>query len=258
MEDVISAARLWPVWLRLGLQDVRLRFRRSGLGAGWIFLNLAITLLAIGVVYSRLLGRDLGEFLPFLTVGLIVWGYISSSIVEGGNAFIASEGYIKQISLPMYVYVFRFFVSTSLTMLISFLAYPVVALIYGVGFYWGTLWALLGIFLLGTVSFLLTAIFAHLNTRFRDAAHIASLGLQIMFYVTPVIWPPEMLRDRGLPWIIDLNPLYHLLEVIRQPLLYSQPASPLNYQAVGIFIVVLAIIAGTLTRLYRRHLVYFL
>src|SRR5207244_1767532 len=120
------------------------------------------------------------------------------------------------------------------------------------------LWAVPGLLLLSVVSLLLITIFAHLNAHFRDAAHIASVGLQVLFYVTPVLWPPEMLRDRGLPWVIDYNPFYHLLEVVRQPLLRSQPASSINYQAVGILIVGLAMIAGTFTWRYYRRIVYFL
>lgn len=259
VEDVIQAVRLWPVWLRLGLQDLRLRFRRSVLGVGWIFVNLTVTILAVGIVYGALLGQDLRSFLPFLTVGVVAWGYLTSSVVEGGNAFIASEGYIKQIGLPLYVYVFRFFVSISLTLLISLLAYVVVALVYAVEFHWGMLWAVPGMLLLGVVSLLLIVIFAHLNARFRDVGHLASAGLQVLFYVTPVIWPPQMLRDRSeLAWVMDLNPLYHLLEVVRQPLLRSQPASPVNYQTVLLLIAGLAMIAGTFIWRYHRRIVYFL
>src|SRR5262249_59346507 len=100
VKDVIQALRLWPVWLQLGVQDVRLRFRRSVLGVGWIFINLAVVLLAIGAVYGKLLGQDMAGFLPFLTIGLVAWGYLTSSIVEGGNAFIASAGDIQPIRVP--------------------------------------------------------------------------------------------------------------------------------------------------------------
>jgi lipopolysaccharide transport system permease protein len=258
VKDVIQALRLWPLWLQLGIQDIRLRFRRSVLGVGWIFINLAVVILAIGVVYGKLLGQDMAGFLPFLTIGLVAWGYLTSSIIEGGNAFIASEGYIKQIGLPIYVYVFRFFVSPSLTMLLSFLAYLVVAFVYKVEYHWGTFWAVPGMLLLSTVSLLLITIFAHLNARFRDTVYLAGAALQVLFYITPVLWPPDMLRDRGLPWVVDYNPFYHLLEVVRQPLLHAQPAALVNYQAVGILIIGLTIVAATFAWRYHQRLVYFL
>ena len=256
LNEVARSLGLWPIWMRLGVQDVRLRFRRSAIGAGWIFLNLAILILAISFIYGALLGQELDTFIPYLTVGLVTWNYLTSSIVEGGNAFIGSEGYIKQISLPLYVYVFRFFVSIGLTALISWAAYVFVAVVYGVPFRPGTLWIVPGLLLLMMASLLLIAIFAHLNARFRDAAHMAAVIMQVMFYVTPVIFPAELLRERGLGLVLDLNPLYHLLEVVRQPLLYGQAADMLNYLAALGILLVLAVGAGLLIRFYHHRIVF--
>jgi len=256
LDDVARSARLWRIWVRLGLQDVRYRFRRSAIGVWWIFLNLAVLILSVGYIYGNLLGQNLREFIPYLTVGLVTWGYLLNSIAEGGNAFVGSEGYIKQISLPIYVYIFRFFVSISLTALISFAAFWLVAIVYGVQLNLGTLWALPGWAILMTVSLLLITILAHLNARFRDAAHLASIGMQVMFYVTPVLYPADLLRERGLGAIIDLNPLYHLLEVIRRPLLSAAPAGPVNYLVAGLVIVALAGAAATVIGIFRRRIVY--
>ncbi len=172
-------------------EDIRMKYQRSTFGFLWIFLNLAIMIIAVGVIDRNLLGQDLKNFLPFLTIGLITWGYLTASVVEGANAFVISEGYIKQIGLPLYIYVFRFFVGTTATMLISLPAYFVVAIIFAVPFHWGILWGFVGLLLLSVLSFLLIAIFSHLNARYRDVAHIASLGLQVIFFVTPVIWPQK-------------------------------------------------------------------
>ena len=255
---MLRTFRSWPVWLRLGLLDFRLGFRRSTLGVGWIFANLLITILAIGIVYSTLLEQPVKGFLPFLAAGLVVWTYLTASMVEGSNAFVGSEGYIKQIEMPPYIYVLRFFVSNSLKLLVSLSAYVVVALIFAVEFRPGVLWSVPGLLLLGCASLLLTNIFAHLNARFRDVAHGASIGLQTLFYVTPVLWPPEMLRGHRLQLLVNLNPLYHLLEIVRQPLLHSRPASQANYLAAGLLLVALAFFASFLTWLYHRRLVYLL
>src|SRR6187431_1770799 len=139
MADVVRSAQLWQIWTRLGAQDVRLKFRRSVLGPGWVFANLAVLVVSIGFIYANLLGQDPREFIPYLTIGLIAWTYLTNSIVDGGNAFLNSEGYIKQISLPIYVYIFRFFVSINLTAFISLGAFVAVALIYGVPIGPGTL-----------------------------------------------------------------------------------------------------------------------
>jgi lipopolysaccharide transport system permease protein len=105
-----------------------------------------------------------------------------------------------------------------------------------------------------TIALLLIAIFAHLNARFRDVAHMAAVGMQVLFYVTPVIFPASLLqRRRDLALIVELNPLYHLLEVVRQPLLHAAPAAWQSYAAVvGVFIVLFATSAAVIGAFQRR------
>ena len=119
LNEIVRAARLWPIWLRFGLQDIQMRYRRSAVGIGYIFLNLAVMVAALALIFSVILGQNLKTFLPFLTAGLIMWGYITASVVEGGSAFLSAEGYIKQMSLPLYVYVFRSFVRITATTLLT-------------------------------------------------------------------------------------------------------------------------------------------
>lgn len=258
VRDVVATAGMWRIWWRLGIQDLRLRFRRSMLGVGWILVQLVVMILAVGVVYGSLFGQDLRTFLPYLTVGLVVWGFVTASVVEGGLALVASEGYIKQIGLPVQVYIMRFFVSVSITTAINLVAYVIVAGAYRVPVGWGVLWAFPGFALLGLVGLFLMLIFAHVNVRFRDTTHLATVGLQILFFVTPVLWPADMLRGRRLVWIVDMNPLYHLLEIIRQPLLSSRPANLESY-LVGLGVAVcLGVVANAVVIFYSRRIVYLL
>jgi lipopolysaccharide transport system permease protein len=257
LRDVVRSAGLWHIWVRLGVQDVRLRFRRSVVGPAWIFLNLAVLVVSIGFIYANLLGQDAREFVPYLTIGLIIWGYLTNSIVDGGNAFIHSEGYIKQISLPIYVYIFRSFVSIGLTSLITLCAFAIVALIYPVPLALGTLFVIPGLLIMMITSLLLITIFAHLNARFRDVAHTASVGMQVLFYVTPVLFPATMFLSRDdLRYVVELNPAYHLLEVIRRPLLTGQSAEWESYLAAGLVILALAAVATAVVAKNRRRIVF--
>ncbi len=257
LRDVVRSLGLWHIWVRLGLQDVRLKFRRSAVGVGWIFLNLAVLVSSIGFIYANLLGQDTREFIPYLTIGMILWAYLTSSIVEGGNAFVHSEGYIRQISLPIYVYVLRFFVSISVTAMISMIAYAAVALLFRVPLGAGTLYAVPGVVMVMVASLLFITIFAHLNARFRDIAHLASVGMQVLFYVTPVIFPARLLKQRAdLAYVVDFNPMYHLIEVVRRPLLSNGPADELSYMVAALVLALLAFAAGIVIAMNQRRIVY--
>lgn len=257
-QGFLSALRAWPIWWRLGVRDVRAGFRRSSLGVGWVFVNFGVTILAVGVVYGALLGQDIRAFLPFLAASLLIWTYLTSSIVEGSSAFVASEGYIKQIGISPFIYVFRFFISISAKMFITLLAFLLILLVVRRQFHSGMLWAVPGILILCVTSLLLIILFAHLNARFRDASHLAALALQVMFFVTPVLWPPDLLLKGRLAPIVNFNPFYHLLEVVRRPLLDSHVASAANYEAVGLLLVGLILAAGLATWRLHRRLAYLL
>jgi ABC-type polysaccharide/polyol phosphate export permease len=256
--DVARSARLWHIWLRLGVQDVRHKFRRSTVGPAWIFLNLGVLIAAIGVIYGRLLGQDLHEFIPYLTAGLVIWQYLTSSITEGAHAFVNSEGYIKQISLPLYVYVFRCFVSVGLTAVISFSVFVIVAAAYRIPVGPGTLWAVPGLLILMAASVFVICILAHLHARFRDIAPMASVSMQMAFYVTPIMFPGELLRRRHLGWVVDFNPLYHLVEIVRRPLVAAVPAASSSYVAALAVLVALAVAAAGIIAYYRRRIVFVL
>ncbi len=256
--EILKVLKLWRIWLRIGLQDIRMRYRRSSIGAAWIFINLFLVIIAVGFIYSKLLNQDIKTFIPFLTTGIIAWGYLTSSIVEGANAFVASEGYIKQIGLPNLIYIFRFFISITVTMLLGLLAYPLIAFFYSVPFGPGLLWSIPGLILLCMVCFLFIVIFSHINAQYRDIGHIASIVLQIMFYITPIIWPADLLRSRQLSWVVDFNPFYHFIEVFRKPLLTSEPGSPSNYAAASISILFLAIVALIIVKRMNRKIPYML
>lgn len=256
LNDLVRSAKLWRIWLRLGVQDVRLRFRRSIIGPGWIFLNLTVMVLALGYIYGHLFGQDMHTFLPFLTAGLVIWGYLSASIGEGSQAFVASEGYIKQIGLPIYVYLFRFFVSITLTSAISFGAFLVAALVFKVPMGAGTLWFLPGVGLMMVASFLLITILAHVNARFRDVGNLAGVLMQIGFFVTPVMFPPDLLLKSGRALIVQMNPLYHILEVVRHPLLEGHAAAAVNYAGSAVFILSLMVLALGVISFFGRRVVF--
>ena len=121
----------------------------------------------------------------------------------------------------------------------------------------GKLLAVPGLLMVMATSLLLITIFAHLNSRFRDVAHMATVGMQVLFYVTPVIFPATLLRHRrDLALVIDLNPLYHLLEVVRQPLLHASAAAWQCYAAVSGVIVLLAIAAAVVIAAFQRRIVF--
>src|SRR3712207_1863016 len=89
------------LWLQLGWQDIRQRYRRSVLGPIWITISMAVTAIALGILYSALFGLELAPLLPPVLVGMLVWGFISGCISEGSEVFVTHSGLITHLTAPI-------------------------------------------------------------------------------------------------------------------------------------------------------------
>ncbi|WP_331170647.1 ABC transporter permease [Rhodopseudomonas sp.] len=244
---------LWRLWTRLGWNDILQRYRRSILGPFWLTASMAIMVIMLGVLYAELFSTPINDLLPFLCIGLLVWNLLASFLTEGGTLFTGSESYIKQIRLPYSVYVYRSAWSKLVIFLHNFLIYFGVLLYFWI---WpGTigLLAIPGLLILLFNGALANLSIGIVSARFRDVPQVVSSVVQIVFFVTPIFWKPELLKSR--PYIADVNPFFHLVEIIRAPLLGVFPTA-LNYWAVALITMVNLLITGLLFVRFRSRIAY--
>ena len=131
-DDVRGAIELWPLWVRLGWNDILYRYRRSTLGPFWFTASMAITIVALGSVYSQVLRLPARELMPHVCVGLIVWAFMNSTVLEAGDLFTGSESYIKHVKLPYSLYVFRFVLSKTIIFAHDFPIYLATIAYFGI------------------------------------------------------------------------------------------------------------------------------
>ena len=205
------------IWGTLGWHDIKQRYRRSLLGPLWFTLSTAIMVCVLGALYSSILNQEIYSYLPFLAAGLVVWQFISSTVLEGCTVFIASSALIKQIDLPLTIHVCRVVWRNFIIMLHSLPIVILSLLIFGVVPTNEIFLLPFGLILLLLNAVWVTVVLGILCSRYRDVLPIVSNFLQVAFFFTPVMWSPEILKNRV--WISVYNPLYHLIEIIRAPIL---------------------------------------
>ena len=166
-KDVIDGVNLWPLWGRLGWNDILQRYRRSLLGPFWLTASMAIMVVALGVLYAKLFKTEIRDFMPFLCVGLLVWNYMSSVLAEAGSLFFGSESYIKQIRLPYSLYVFRFVWSRIIIFAHNFVIYFGILLYFQIWPGAGALLAIPGFFLITLNAGLAALSIGMASARFR-------------------------------------------------------------------------------------------
>ena len=219
--DIVEGARAWHLWSMLGWQDIRQRYRRSKLGPFWLTISMGALVGGLGVLYAGFFKVEIADYLPFIAVGFIVWGLISGLIVEGCDAFIRAEGIIKQVELPLSVHVYRVVWRSAIIFAHNAVIYVVVAIIFSIQPGWTGLLAFPGLALVCLNGIWLGLLFGLVSARFRDVPQIVASVVQIAFFLTPIIWKPELLPGRAL--ILDANPFYHFLELVRGPALGQSP-----------------------------------
>lgn len=210
------------LWATLGLHDVRQRYRRSTLGPFWITISMGVMVFALGLLYGQIFGQDLHDYLPFLAAGFVIWGLISAMILGGCTTFIMAEGMIRQLNAPVSIYAYREVWSALIAFAHNIWIFMVVAWWYGVGLSWHLLWLAPAMATLLINGFWMALFLGLLSARFRDVPLIVGSVVQVLFFLTPVIWRPEMLPDRAL--FLQLNPFYHMIETLRAPLLGHAPS----------------------------------
>jgi lipopolysaccharide transport system permease protein len=217
---------------------------------------MSVTITAIGLVFGTIFGTPMEIFLPYLASGLITWGLIAGILNEGTVGFTVAESMIKQIPLPKIVYIVRVVWRNLIVSAHNVVILPVVILIVGAPLSWAILLWPLGILLTVTALSGLALALAVVATRFRDLPPIVNAILTVGFYITPVIWLKDSLGNNELvSAIVSLNPLYHLLQVVRLPLIGQYPTLD-NWISAIAFGVIFWAMGLFMFRKYEKRIAY--
>ena len=205
----------------MALGDIRARYHRSILGPFWIVIGLAIGSVGLGYLWSTIWGVSPENLVPQITIGLLLWYFISSAISESATCFVLQSEVVKNMSLPIFFFPFVLFYKQILVFVHSWLIIAIVVFVYLSKFSIIQLLFLPGLFLVVVNLFLLTTITSILAARYRDLAQIINTAMPILFFMSPILFKIEQVEE--LQWIIWLNPITYFVTIVRDPILGNVP-----------------------------------
>ncbi|MCD1645491.1 ABC transporter permease [Aurantimonas coralicida] len=253
--DLIAGAKLVELWGTMGWLDMRQRYRRSVMGPFWVTLSLAAFVLGLGITYGAIFGMPLADYLPYLSVGIVIWTLLSGFLLEGCQTFTGSEAAIKQMPAPLCIHLYRLLWRSLIIFFHNMIIIVAVLLIFGVNPGWTGLLAIPGLLVVLLNGGALGLLLGTLSARFRDIPPLIGNLVQMLFFVTPVIWQAEALGDRRI--IAEWNPLYHMIELVRAPLLHG-PASTTNWIIASLFTAASCVLAFGFYARFRWRIPYWL
>ena len=245
-------------WLHLTRAELKYKFRRSKLGLLWTMINPLVLSLLMAFVFSNLLKVDIQDFIPYIFSGNLVWSFLLDSVMGGCNSLIVSEVYIKQFKHPMAIYPLRTTLVNATTFSIAFLGLVGWIIIL----HPANLLVALLVMPISLISFIILGwpiciLASFINTKYRDFLQIAMLFMQGLWYISPVFFKPQMFESANLANLLEYNPVTHVLNLVRAPMLYGQLPTWADFGMVYGAAAILYILAYLRIRSEENRLVFY-
>jgi lipopolysaccharide transport system permease protein len=253
-------------WFTLVYNDFRNRYRRSFLGVAWSLARPIGMTIVLCIVFSTFIKDTSASYAPFLFTGIAMWQFLTESILLGCTCFGEGAPYLRQQPVPVLIFPLRVVLAASIHLVISLAIAMVLTAIF-IGLPSMTVLvalapALVVVFCLGIGLATLSGL---MHTHFTDTKHLLEILLQALYFLTPIIYKPQMMLENRakLSWVVvKFNPLNAVLELVRQPLLSGEGgqaghyADPWSWQLALMFVGVVSVLAWLGLRKLEKNLVY--
>ena len=240
-------------WAYASWLDISTRHRRTKLGFLWFLAPSAMFLLVLGNVYSHLMGHPAAQYLPYLGVGYITWRFMLQIVNESVGTFQAHKAFIMDGRTRLTDYILRSFAKAAYQFMFGLVVVAAVVAWSPDVRMTGLLTLLVSLPALVLNMGWISLCLALLGARFKELQEFTGTLLIAGFLVTPVLWtverfPPD--TTRGM--LVRINPAYHLIDLVRAPVLGQMP-EPASFVYAGVMAVVGWPLAALLYRRYARY-----
>ncbi|MBX3428464.1 MAG: ABC transporter permease [Hyphomonadaceae bacterium] len=225
--DMAIGLSRWRTSYKLGLQDIELRYKRSLLGPFWISAAMVAMVLALAYVFADVFQTGFAAYIAYISAGLLAWYLILALVNEACGSMIEHGQFLQNVRMPLTVIAGRVVFRNAVVFLHNLIAIVGLLFVFGASITWGAIAVLPGAVTILLFGYCLVIALGPLCARFRDIPLLVQNVMQVIFFLTPIFWMPSGVSHR--PAFTVVNPFYHLIELVRAPLLGSEPTS-LNWQ----------------------------
>ena len=250
-EDLVSTPRDLRGICIMAWDDVTAKYKRTVLGPWWLALAHLVMMLGIGFLLGNVFKRPFLEYVVYVGLGLTFFTPVIGSIADGPSLFLRYKGWILGSNFPLASYVVRGILNMLVIMLHQLPAIILFWVLAKLPVHFHMLLSLVGLAIMLVFAAGVMLLLAPLGVRFRDLAPATQAFTSVLTILTPIYWDKGSLSGSHNP-ILLLNPGYHLLEIVRGPLLGDFPTSVDWYLSCGSAAFVFALGAFVFSKSYWR------
>jgi lipopolysaccharide transport system permease protein len=245
-------------------RELKVRYKRSILGVLWTMMNPLLLMVVYAVVFSTILRAAVPNYTIFLLGGLLPWIFFSTASMQGLTSVLVNQELIRKVRVPQAVFPLSIVGSNVVNLALSFIPLAIIMAAVGQKFTPALAFLPVAVVLVTVFTAGVTLLLATATVFFRDVRHLTEVLLQVLLYLSPVLYDVGQLGDHRTWWFrvfrfeLIVNPMSYLLPLVRDPVYYGR-LPPLHVVAVAGSYAVASIAIGfsVFTRLERRHIHHF-
>lgn len=246
-----------PLLQNLISRDLKVKYRRSVLGFLWSILNPLLMALVLNIVFSKLFRFQIEYFATYYLTGALMFNFVVECTTGSMMSVISAAPLIKKVYIPKYLFPMQKCAFAFINMLFSSVAVIVVMLIQGVPFHPHILLFIVPMLYALVFAYGMGLILAAMTVFFRDIEHLYSVWVTIWMYLTPIIYPEEMLESSGLMMISKINPMYYFVHSLRNVVMYGTlPTVMDNIMCITFAVVFLGLGLGLFKKVQDKFILY--
>ena len=254
--EVQTTVRYLHLIIELVKRDLKLKYRRSVLGYLWSLLNPLMMMCVMMIVFSYMFRFDIQNYPLYLICGQTIFNFFNEATNKAMYAIIENGTLLKKVYVPKYVFPLSRVLSCFVTMSLSLLAIVLVMLVTRVRFHLSMLLFFVPLLYLLLFASGIGMILSGLAVKFRDVTHLYNVLTMVWMYATPIFYPIEAVPE-NVARFIRLNPLYIIIDLFRQLMLYGHiPAAGSWLMGAGISLLMFAIGGALFNRMQKDFIFY--
>jgi lipopolysaccharide transport system permease protein len=224
---------------KIAYSEIKVKYRRSILGPLWISVNMLITIFALAIIFSSLFKLEIKNYIPYVFSGLLAWNYINTIVQD--SIYLYINGAIKNFNFPVFFFPFKNTLKNTIISSHNIIIYIIILITINHDILnLNILYILIALPIYFLNSVFISLSIGLISLRYRDIGQIILNLMYLIFLVTPIFWDPNILEGKKI-LLAQYNPLYSMIEIIREPLLGKIPSLK-NY----IYCILTTIVNGVL------------
>ena len=217
IEEVRELIRFREFLRLLVNNSITTRYKRSVFGILWTLVNPLMTMVVLTFVFSEIFHSSVPYYPVYLLIGITFWNFFGQTTNQAMNSLVWGAGLLKRTYIPRSMFAVAALGNGAFNLFVSLI--PLVAIMIFIGQPFYVTWIFFPFAIIVTMMFTLGVglFISALAVQFTDVVDMYQIAIQMLFWFTPIMYPKSVLPEK-FSWLINLNPLYHLLELFRVPI----------------------------------------